>query len=108
MINILRVLIKHPNSTTPLEECSEGDICVVASPARIQQFRPSIVPVYISHVHVNSCNNTRTWFFGKELPENEKEVLRIKLKCGLVCELTLRVNRHSNSQESPFYHHYVF
>ena len=25
-----------------------------------------------------------------------KILLRIKLKCGLVCELTLRVNRHSN------------
>ena len=35
-------------------------------------------------------------------------VLRIKLKCGLVCELTLRVNRHSNGQESPLFHHYVF
>ena len=28
-------------------------------------------------------------------------MLRIKLKHGLVCELTLRVNRHSNGQESP-------
>ena len=36
------------------------------------------------------------------------EVLRIKLKCGLVCELTLRVNRHSNGQESPLSHHFVF
>ena len=35
-------------------------------------------------------------------------VLRIKLECGLVCELTLRVNRHSNGQESPLSHHYVF
>ena len=35
-------------------------------------------------------------------------LLRIKLKCGLVCELTLRVNRHSNGQESPLSHHYVF
>ena len=36
------------------------------------------------------------------------DVLRIKLKCGLVCELTLRVNRHSNGQESTLCHHYVF
>ena len=35
-------------------------------------------------------------------------VLRIKLICGLVCELTLRMNRHSNGQESPLCHHYVF
>ena len=35
-------------------------------------------------------------------------LLRIKLKCGLVCELTLRVNRHSNGQESALSHHYVF
>ena len=35
-------------------------------------------------------------------------LLRIKLKCGLVCELTLRVNRHSKGQESPLSHHYVF
>ena len=34
-------------------------------------------------------------------------MLRIKLKSGLVCELTLRVNRHSNGQESPLCHHYV-
>ena len=39
-------------------------------------------------------------------PHNQ--LLRIKLKCGLVCELTLRVNRHSNGQESPLSHHYVF
>ena len=38
----------------------------------------------------------------------QRGVLRIKLKCGLVCELTLRVNRHSNGQESPLCHHYVF
>ena len=37
-----------------------------------------------------------------------RKPLRIKLKCGLVCELTLRVNRHSNGQESPLSHHYVF
>ena len=37
-----------------------------------------------------------------------QKVLRIKLKCGLVYELTLRVNRHSNGQESPLSHHYVF
>ena len=37
-----------------------------------------------------------------------KELLRIKLKCGLVCELTLRVNRHSKGQASPLSHHYVF
>ena len=35
-------------------------------------------------------------------------LLRIKLKCGLVSELTLRVNIHSNGQESPLSHHYVF
>ena len=35
-------------------------------------------------------------------------LLRIKLKCGLVCELTLRVNRHSKGQESPLSHHYAF
>ena len=35
-------------------------------------------------------------------------LLRIKLKCDLVCELTLRVNKHSNGQESPLCHHYVF
>ena len=37
-INILRVLIKHPSSTTPLEKCPEGDTCVVASPTRIQHY----------------------------------------------------------------------
>ena len=26
---------------------------------------------------------------------------------GLVCELTLRVNRHSNGQDSPLCHHYA-
>ena len=35
-IKILRVLIKHPNPTIPLEECPEGDTCVMASPAWIQ------------------------------------------------------------------------
>ena len=35
-------------------------------------------------------------------------MVRIKLKCGLVFELTLRVNRHSKGQESPLSHHYVF
>ena len=38
----------------------------------------------------------------------DSNLLRIKLKCGLVCELTLRVNRHSNGQESPLSHHFVF
>ena len=41
-----------------------------------------------------------TWAWGG--------MLRIKLKCGLVCELTLRVNRHSKGQESPLSQHYVF
>ena len=36
------------------------------------------------------------------------DMLRINLKCGLVCELTLRVNRHSKGQESPLSPHYVF
>ena len=31
-----------------------------------------------------------------------------KTQSGLVCEFTLRVNRHSNGQESPLCHHYVF
>ena len=35
-------------------------------------------------------------------------ICRIKLKCGLVRELTLRVNTHSNGQESPLSHHFVF
>ena len=37
-----------------------------------------------------------------------QKMLRIKLKCGLLCELTLRVNIHSKGQESPLSHHYVF
>ena len=37
-IIILRVFIKNPNPTTPLEKCSEGDTCVMASPVRIQQY----------------------------------------------------------------------
>ena len=37
-----------------------------------------------------------------------RSLLRIKLKRGLVREITLRVNRHSNGQESPLCHHYVF
>ena len=44
----------------------------------------------------------------QESVDHMEEVLRIKLKCGLVCELTLRVNRHSNGQESPLSHHFVF
>ena len=40
--------------------------------------------------------------------KEKKRMLRIKLKCGLVCELTLRVNRHSKGQESQLSHHYVF
>ena len=35
---------------------------------------------------------------------SSNQLLRIKLKCGLVCELTLRVNRYSNGQESPLCH----
>ena len=38
IIIILRVLIWHPNPTTPLEKYSEGDTCVVVSPARIQHY----------------------------------------------------------------------
>ena len=37
-IKILRMLIKHPNPTTPLEECPEGDTYVMASVARIQHY----------------------------------------------------------------------
>ena len=34
-------------------------------------------------------------------------VVENQAQLGLVCKLTLRVNRHSNGQESPLCHHYV-
>ena len=52
--------------------------------------------------------STPTFYMKQVFKFTLERVLRIKLKCGLVCELTLRVNRHSKGQESPLSHHYVF
>ena len=57
------------------------------------------------HQPLHSTRRLLSLFFYIKPPFS---LLRIKLKRGLVCELTLRVNRHSNSQESPLCHHFVF
>ena len=38
---------------------------------------------------------------------NYMPIVENQAQFGLVCELTLTVNKHSNSQESPLCHHYV-
>ena len=52
----------------------------------------------------NRHESTRT-------PERELSLrghVENQVQRALVCELTLRVNGHSNGQESPLCHHYVF
>ena len=43
-----------------------------------------------------------------EVVDERHIVVESQAQLGLVCELTLRVNRHSNGQESPLCDHYVF
>ena len=57
---------------------------------------------------VTKLDHKNDTFISTKLQVNPLTLLRIKLKCGLVCELTLRVNRHSKGQGSPLSHHYVF
>ena len=47
---------------------------------------------------------------GRVAREGDEELTGVEnhAQLGLVCELTLRVNRHSNGQESPLCHHFVF
>ena len=73
IIIILRVLIKHPNPTTPLEKCSEGDTCVVVSPARIQHFCEHggvyIISVEDEHPPISAPLRNNLAFFLDEAPE---------------------------------------
>ena len=45
---------------------------------------------------------------GEGLAQNSMQCVENQAQLGLVCELTFRVNRHSNGQESPLSHHFVF
>ena len=89
---------KPPMRRKELLELVHTDVCQVdtKSHAKSQYF-----------VTIIDDHSRKLWASPLKTKDQVLSVLRIKLKCGLVCELTLRVNRHSNSQESPLCHHYV-